>query len=317
MLREPLNAQHQRGAVALIFALLYVAIIASFVATISYNIALDIRRTQSLLQQEQARHVALGAEDWIASVLRDDLSASATDHPAELWAQPLPPLPIEGSGGAGFITGQIVDLQSRFNLNNLIDANNEVVQEEMERFQLLLELLGIDIQLAEAVVDWMDVDSDVRFPGGAEEDTYAARVPALRTANMPFRSAAEIAVVEGFTTEMVTALLPHITALPERTGINANTAGAVVLTSLDRNLTQADAERLVALSQEQGGLELQVDFAGLLPEPVIGTLVEQTSYFQITSVVRIGSVRFAMYSLLYRDPQGQTAVLLRSFGNPF
>lgn len=304
----------QTGAIAMIFALLMVTLIASLTASVSYNMTLDLRRTESLLQQEQARQVAIGAEKWIADVLREDKAAGPDDHLGELWAQPLPPLPVQGAGGEGFIAGQITDLQSRYNLNNLVDDQGVVDPFELERFQLMLTRLELDPNLANAVVDWIDSDTEVTFPGGAEDDTYGARVPALNTANQFFRSAAELALVEGFDQAAMTLLLPHIVALPQRTQINVNTATPLVLTSLDSNLDPTRVDGLVQQRAETGFDNLAQDFVGILPADTIQTLTKESQYFQIRSIVRIGTLRFTMYSLLYRDTQGGTAVLMRSFG---
>jgi hypothetical protein len=40
---------------------------------------------------------------------------------------------------------------------------------------------------------------------------------------------------------------------------------------------------------------------------------EVSSYFRVTSIVTIGSAEFTLYSLLERDQQGQSHVLMRSF----
>ncbi len=40
---------------------------------------------------------------------------------------------------------------------------------------------------------------------------------------------------------------------------------------------------------------------------------EVSSYFRLTSIVTIGSAEFTLYSLLERDQQGQTHVLMRSY----
>ncbi|MEO0576926.1 MAG: type II secretion system minor pseudopilin GspK [Pseudomonadota bacterium] len=304
----------QRGAIALIFALLMVTLIASIAATVSYNMTLDLRRTESLLQQEQARQVAVGAEKWIANVLAEDKAAGPDDHLGELWAQPLPPLPVQGAGGEGFIAGQITDLQSRFNLNNLVNEQGEPDPFEVERFQLMLTRLDLDPNLANAVVDWIDSDTNVTFPGGAEDDTYAGRIPAFNAANQFFRSSGELALVEGFDQAAMTALLPHIVALPERTQINVNTATPIVLTSLDSNLDASRLDSLIQQRLENGFEDLEQAFVGILPAETVQTLTKETQYFQIRSIVRIGTLRFTMYSLLYRDAQGGTAVLLRSLG---
>lgn len=306
---------HQRGGIAIAFSLLIVALLTSMAVAISYDMALDVRRTQALLYQEQARLVALGAEDWIGDLLREDRISNQEDHDGEFWAQPLPDLPVETAGLQGVVSGQIIDLQSRFNLNNLVDNNDEPIALEVDRFRALLETLGLEPDLADAVVDWIDADPDLSFPGGAEDDTYTARTPPLNTANRPFRSAQQLALVEGFDKERLDVLLPHVVALPAYTPINANTATAAILQSLDANMSPADVEQIMTLREGSGLNDLNVAFAGLLPQATIATLGLETSYFQLRSVVRIGSVRFTMYSLLYRTTQGDVGVVMRSFGS--
>ena len=259
--------------------------------------------------------MAYGAEDWIGDVLRQDAIDTQDDHLGELWAQELPALPVEGAGIQGVITGTLTDLQSRFNLNNLIDANNEPVVEEVERFRRLLARLEIDPQVSDAVIDWMDADSDITFPGGAEDDTYTSRLPPTLAANRPFRSINELAMIEGLDKAAIDRLRPHVTALPVRTLVNANTATAAVLQSFDDNVAVADAERIIEERFETGIDDLDVTFAGLLPADTIAALSTSTEFFELRSVVRIGTVRFTMYSLLYRGNQGEIAVVMRSFGS--
>ena len=79
--------------VALITAMLITALTGSLAAGLSWDNALDVRRTMVLLFHEQGMQVALGAESWIRNILRDDGIDSQTDHLGELWASDLPGLP--------------------------------------------------------------------------------------------------------------------------------------------------------------------------------------------------------------------------------
>ncbi|MEM1438788.1 MAG: type II secretion system minor pseudopilin GspK [Pseudomonadota bacterium] len=305
----------ERGGVALMFALLIVALAASVAAAVSYDMVLDMRRTTSLLWQEQARLFAYGAEDWVGDVLVRDAQDTEDDHLGELWAQELPPLPVEGVGIQGVVAGRIVDLQSRFNLNNLLATDGRADDLELERFRRLLQLVQIDPQRADAVIDWMDGDTEVRFPGGAEDETYTTRLPPVLTANRPFRSVGELALIEGFDAEAMARLRPHITALPARTTLNANTATSLVLQAMDENVSAGDIERVLEERQEFGIEELQVTFGGLLTPESITALDLATNFFELRSVVRIGTSRFTMYSLVFRSEQGDIAVVMRSFGS--
>jgi general secretion pathway protein K len=296
--------------VALITAMLITALASMVAANLAWDNALDVRRTMVLLNHEQAVQVALGAESWVIGILHQDLEDSETDHLGEIWAIQLPGLPIDG----GEVTGTIVDLQGRFNVNNLIDDNGEVVPESLERFRRLLIALELDPRFAGIAADWIDSNIEAAFPDGAEDAIYTGIIPPYRSANQSLTSASEFAALEGMTRESFNILRPHITALPGRTSININTATGPVLQSLDDNLSAADVERLLAERESAGFADIQSTFSSLVTPDVLNTLDESTNYFRLKVVVRIDTVRVTLYSVLQRGPQGGVAPILRSLG---
>jgi general secretion pathway protein K len=296
--------------VALITAMLITALASMVAANLAWDNALDVRRTMVLLNHEQAVQVALGAESWVIGILHQDLEDSETDHLGEIWAFELPGLPIDG----GELTGTIEDLQGRFNVNNLIDDNGEVVPESLERFRRLLIALELDPRFAGIAADWIDSNIEAAFPDGAEDPIYTGIIPPYRSANQSLTSASEFAALEGMTRESFNILRPHITALPGRTNININTATGPVLQSLDENLSAADVERLLAERESAGFADIQSTFSSLVTPDVLNTLDESTNYFQLKVVVRIDTVRVTLYSVLQRGPQGGVAPILRSLG---
>ena len=219
--------------VALITALLITAITASLASGLAWNNALDVRRTMVLLFHEQGMQVALGAESWIRNILRDDAIDSQTDHLGELWASELPGLPVDNDSVQGAVTGNIEDLQGRFNVNNLIAQNGEVDEDVLEQFRRLLRALDLDSRLAGVAADWIDADQNASFPDGAEDPIYTGLTPPYRTYNRLLSNVTELAALEGMDKASFDILLPHITALPGRTQINVNTATAALLQSLD------------------------------------------------------------------------------------
>jgi len=100
-----MKAARKRG-VALITAMLIAAIATMVAANLAWDNALDVRRTLVNLGRDQAIQVALGAESWVISILKQDAQDSQTDHLGEIWASELPGLPIEG----GEVFGSIEDL---------------------------------------------------------------------------------------------------------------------------------------------------------------------------------------------------------------
>jgi general secretion pathway protein K len=304
-----IRTSRDRG-VALITAMLITALATMLAANLAWDNALDLRRTMVLLHRDQAIQVALGAESWVIGILHQDLEDSQTDHLGEIWAIELPGLPIEG----GEVFGAVQDLQGRFNVNNLIDENGEVDDESLEQFRRLLSALGLDPRFAGIAADWLDSDLDALFPDGAEDSIYTGMIPPYRTANQTLTSISELAALEGMDRPTFNALVPHITALPGRTSINANTATGAVLQSLAENITVADVENLISERESGGFADLQNSFASLVTPDVINELDESTRFFQLKVVVQIDTVRITLLSVLQRGPRGDVTPILRSFG---
>ncbi|MDH5344865.1 MAG: general secretion pathway protein GspK, partial [Gammaproteobacteria bacterium] len=153
------------------------------------------------------------------------------------------------------------------------------------------------------------------FPDGAEDPIYTGRIPPYRTANQQLTSVSELAALEGMDRATFRILEPHITALPGRTGINANTATYAVLQSLDENMSPADVEGLMSERESGGFTDLQTSFATIVTPEVLNQLEDSTQFFRLKVVVRIDTVRITMYSVLQRAGQtGTVTPILRSFG---
>ena len=305
----------KRRGVALITAMLITALAGTVAASLSWDNALDVRRTMVMLYRDQAIQVAVGSEGWVRSILRDDLVNSTSDHLDEIWATEIPALPIDAQAVQGEIYGQIEDLQGRFNLNNLLDANGKVDQASLRQFERLLEALGLEARLASIAADWLDVDATETIPYGAEDPLYTGLTPAYRTANQPISNVTELAALDGMDRNSFDILLPHVTALPGRTAINVNTATAQVLQSLGDNITLSDAEGLITLRDDGGFADYAGVFAPLVDPDLQDDFSETSNYFQLKAVVQIDTVRISLFTVLYRSPNGSDVIpISRSLG---
>jgi general secretion pathway protein K len=300
--------------VALVAALLIMALIGTLAATLSWNNVFDLRRTMSMIYHDEGTQAAYGAENWVAIILREDAADSQSDHLGEIWAQPFPVLPIESESVRGALTGELLDLQGRFNVNNLIGANGAVDPMALEQFQRLLISLDLDPRFAGLAADWIDADEDTGFPDGAEDPIYSSMTPPYRTANSRIATVSELMALEGMDRESFARLAPFISALPGRTSLNVNTAPAPVLQSLDANLSPADVEGLIAQRANGGFVDIQNVFTPIVAADVLPTLTEASSFFQLKVVVQIATVRVTYYSVLYRDGASDVIPILRSFG---
>jgi len=304
----------QRG-VALITAVLMVALATVLAVEIGFAGYLDQRRSATLFALDQGYMVALGAEAWAADALREDQQQTKTDHPAERWATPIPPLPIDG----GEVEGIVEDLSGRFNLNSLVRTDGTVDEDAVQRFARILEALGLEARWASMFADWIDGDAVPGFPDGAEDGMYNARTPPYRTPNMPITRTSELLVLPEFGLERYQILEPYVTALPLGTKLNICSASGVVLDALTEGTREfgLDPEGLAENRTEDcfpSLAELRGAFGEAEFRALENQLSETSQYFRTTVWVTIGTTRFTLYSLLNRSQTGLVRPMLRSFG---
>jgi len=290
-----LSPRHRQRGVAVLTAMLIVAIGTIIAVNLMWQATLDLRRTESALAADQGLLLMQGAEAWAADILRQDqVDAPSSDNLSEPWATQLPPLPVDG----GTIIGKLEDLQGRFNLNNLIKADGTQNDLARQQFQRLLVRLQLDPSLAGAVVDWLDADTEVRFPNGGEDVTYAGADPPYRTANSMITSPSELMAISGFKRDIYTQLA----------------ASAVVLASLSDDIDISMAEGLVQQRNNGAFADIDKTFEGLVDPQVLKTIDGVSQHFLLTATVTLGTNQLTMRSVLQRDASGITRALFRSLG---
>lgn len=305
--------RRQHG-VALVTALLVIALAATAATALARHQQLAIQRSANVLNGEQAWHYALGAEAFARLVLRRD--TGDVDHLQEGWATLVPPTLIDG----GELYGQLEDLQGRFNLNNLVDANGAVAA-QVAQFQRLLRLLEVAPGAAWNVVDWLDGDQDPSPAGGAEDLEYLRRDPAYRSAGRQLTSPSELLLIDGFDMDAYRRLQPHVTALPGTTPLNVNTATELLLETLDEGLGESVATQLADARGAEGFASVESFLDEL--EAAAGRdardrvaqlpLAVGSTHFLFIGEARFGRGRARVASLLLREG-GEVTTLRRSRG---
>lgn len=289
---------------AVITAILVVALAATTASFMMWQNHLWLRQVENLDAQAQARWTSRAAINWGRAVLEED--KREVDHTGEQWAALPPPFVTEG----GEVTGVIRDVQGLFNLNNLV-RNGKVSQGDVVILSRLMILLDINPNLTNALVDWLDADSEISQPGGAEDMQYLALDPPYRAANRALNEISELYRIQGFSQASVERLKPFVTALPEPTTINVNTAPAEVLSALCAGLQLADAKTLVE-QRAKTHFKNQADFRKFLAEGI--QLRDEdyninSHYFTATTRTRQNRVQAAYQALLERSAEGKTKIV--------
>ena len=294
----------QRG-VAVVMALLVVALATSAATYILWQQSLWVRQVENLNARAQADAIARAAASWAATILAED--DPAIDHLGETWARRMPPFPAEQAQ----VAGAMLDEQAKFNVNNLAREGG-VAPQDLLAFQRLLAAVGLPAGLAEAVVDWLDADSEVTQPNGAEDPYYLALDPPYRTAGRRIIELAELARVKGFNAEILARLAPFVTALPEETPVNVNTAPTQVLQAVVPGLSAEEMARVVE-QRKTKPFQSREDFLRALGRPrsaPAGPEIDVKSrYFSAEATVRLGRVVVAYRALFQRGDRRPPALV--------
>jgi len=306
-----MNARSQTG-VALLTVLLVLAIASITAVNLAEQQQLSLRRSEVLLHRQQAKQYLLGAERWALAILRRDRAANETDHADEDWARVPPALPVTG----GYVSGQLSDLQARFNLNNMLGPENAIDEQQVELFKRLLEQLNLAPGIAAAVADWLDEDVQARFPDGAEDSDYLLSASPYLAANQRFADPSELRLIKGIDAATYQRLRPFICTLPGNVPVNINTASAELLAALDPAMDIDTAQQLVDERKQQEFTSSE-GFIAAIRLPDLRLRPEDISvssdYFQLNAEAEVGTARVQLRSILNRSAQ-QGIVISRSYG---
>ncbi len=244
---QPSQERRQRGA-ALLAAMLTVALVATLAASAMWQQWRAVETEGAQRQQVQARWLLLGALDWARLILREDARSDGAnnnqtvDHLAEPWAVPLQQVRLssflsalpEGVSNSEdenlsqqvFLSGQITDLQSRLNVNSLLDGDK--INPSMQlAFERLFDALGLPQDQLQRMLKNLQTTSS--------KNADALLMP-QRLSQLTWL---------GLTPQTLNQLQTHITLLPLRAPVNVNTASAEVLYASVPGLSLSQAQSLV------------------------------------------------------------------------
>ena len=245
----------QRGA-ALLLAMLVVTLVATLASAALWQQWRATTIEAAERQRAQAGWILTGALDWSRLILREDArgnrNSGNADHLGEPWATPLEEARLSSFLAAdknnntedgmlqAFLSGEIIDMQSRINFLNVVRQNGQGAQAKVEVVESVRDTL---VRLYKTL-------------GLPESELGAAINELVRTSNLaasdPLPSASALVPIKfaqlgwlGISPESLAALEPHLTVLPTFTTLNLNTATLQALTASIAELDDARAQKLV------------------------------------------------------------------------
>ncbi|MBA4804830.1 MAG: type II secretion system minor pseudopilin GspK [Brevundimonas sp.] len=309
---------------ALLTVLLLVAVMAAVAAALLDDVRFSVRRTSNVERQAQAQWYAAGAE----LLARREIGRLVAADPARTPVQPQwngrrLDFPLED----GALSAVVADGQACFNLNSVVQGIGEDLTarpEGVAQFLALGRAVGAPESrmraVADALVDWMDADSEPR-PLGAEDGAYAGLAEPYRTAGVMLAEVSELRAVQGMDPALYRRLRPWLCALPTTRPamLNVNTlspAQAPLLVMLaDGALPAAEARRLIERRPAAGWRDVAAfradPGAAALPTAADEQLTVQTRFFEVRIDVELAGLRAVRTALLHAPGDGAVRTVIQ------
>ena len=304
----------QRGA-ALLSAMLVVTLVASLASAALWLQWRQVELETAERSRSQSLWLLTGAMDWTRLILSEDArSAQSADHLGEPWALPVQESKLstflsqdhqwrEGDPEV-FLSGQIIDAQSRLNLSSLLEDGKPSAA-ALSAWTRLFERLDLPLSELQLLVQrWPQAAAAAKRTGG-EQATSAGPLLPQRLDQLGWL---------GLSASTIERLRPYATVLPSATPVNLNTASDVVLEAVVPGLDTASARQWVLRRNARPWMSLQEAAEALGPA---GRLLDErqhavrSRYFEIQGRLRIEQTVQQEWALVEREGL-QTRMLWRA-----
>ncbi|ATS20099.1 type II secretion system protein K [Xanthomonas phaseoli pv. phaseoli] len=325
-----LHAPARQRGVALLTVLLLVAVMTLLMAAMLEDLRFGLRRSGNGQAMTQAQWYALGSE----AVARQRLQALSKRDPLRTtldggWNDQTIRFPLDD----GAVSVRLRDRGGCFNLNSVVVGAPEQWQRSDEgarQYRALLEVLGIAPQqahaLTDALVDWIDSDTQ---PGahGAEDERYLQAAVPRRTGATLLAGVSELRAIDGYTPQLIAQLQPYVCALPEGrlSPININTLrldDAPVLVALTEGALELPAARRIIAARQAGGwrdIRMFLSQPALMEAGLSNAVLEQlelrTRYFSLYSQVDHAGAQVMLEALLQQETAGRVRLVARQWSS--
>ncbi|MFP3247271.1 MAG: type II secretion system minor pseudopilin GspK [Paraburkholderia sp.] len=309
----------ERG-IAIVTVLLVVALAAALAASVVWRQLVAVRDVENLRLNVETMWVERAAVEWARATIRAQSATSNVTYDGQPWSAPVKDvqlvdvlprdtIAVNGDLANAWISGDVEDAQSRFNLLNLVSrpAPSQPWQINGDGLQAYRRLLGefsLDPGLAQLTASYI-----LRSLG---DGTGGGDWP------MQLVSAQDLARIPGYDAQVAQTLAPFITILPNLTTVNANTAAESTLVAAIPTLSGTQAHMLTE-RRSTGYFISSADIAEVLfgattnAQLPTGAIVDVNSgYFIVHCRINSGKLNTRIDTLIARYGIGEfswTAVI--------
>lgn len=284
---------------ALLTALFIMTLVAIVATAMSMRLQSDIYRTRIIIAHDKLYLATQAVNFWGLSEL---------NNPKNLFSKLLAPgmvakFPQNMSNVIPGIqlSGELYDLQTKFNINSMTDIQQRMIFINLLKNQLP-QVNRIDaINLVLTVQDWLSPYD----PAHGKDDYltyYLAQKPPYYPSHELMQNISEFRLLKDVSAKTYLSLEPFLTALPEVTPININTAPKKMLAALFNDSIETHVNELLQLRGDNGFTNPK-DLAEAIektniPQQLITT---ESQYFLCVAHAKMDEFSLVVYSLMKRE----------------
>jgi general secretion pathway protein K len=253
---------------ALVIALIVTALLVGLLVEFVNEVYVDTSHSHNFVASQQAGILAeSGIAGGVQLLKYSKFLRMGEDYSSlsELWAKPQ-----SYDAGAGTVSISIEEESGKLDLNSATSQTgipDSFYSAAMER---LLKKLELSPDLYDSLKDWTDTDDTPR-PSGAETSYYNKLTPPYQAHNGKLDTFEELALLKGFTPQVLTRLRSCVTVYGSTSG---NVAAAININTAPKELLYALDDKLMSGNLVDGILEYRKthNIKNLSEVPGLGTL---------------------------------------------
>jgi general secretion pathway protein K len=274
---------------ALIITLLLITIIVGLAVDFIYGVYIDSSVLSNWSNAQRASLIAKSGHTLSAQYINEVNNLNYTDI-SELV------LPvIRDFGPNASVVIKIEDENSRFNVNSIIQPNGLTNEKELSSLKKLFEYLNINPDLALAIADSIDPDSEPRL-------TYSEDI----SKNTFLWSLDEIKLMRDIDKETFDKVQPYLTVHNNKNSlvyqININTAPMPVLMSLHPEMTELTARNIIDYREdfplESTAHVVRVTGMETIGQEILGRISVKSVNFRITANAQVNEISRIIESVM-------------------
>jgi general secretion pathway protein K len=295
-MNRSLTKHHGGALLTALFIMTLVAIVATAMST---KVQTDIYRTRLMINHDKLYYASQAVAFWAMGELSDpknlftkaDAQGMVSSYPKEM-ATIYPSVTL---------SGELYDLQARYNLNNLSNKKTTLGFISFIGSILPERSLSEKMNLALAINHWVSEQELV-----AGEDNYLSyylkQKPPYYPSHQLMSSSSELRLIKEVSSQTYLKLEPYITALPEFTPVNVNTAPKPILLSVSDSMNEKKVNQLIK-ARGKNGIEKKETINELMGKLNISAdqITLESTYFLSVAHASNEHIHFTVFTILKRS----------------